>query len=158
MRPIGTIRTPYADNAPYQPVNDDPGEFYIEVFPPYQAGLLSLERFSYGYVLYHTHRAEGQMEMRFNPPWVPGTRIGLFASRSPSRPNRIGLSVVRLKRIEGNLVYTSGLDVFDGTPLLDIKPYIRDLDVKNDANYGWLEDIEDRDHLLLHIKGIPHGY
>ncbi|MBW2124324.1 MAG: SAM-dependent methyltransferase, partial [Deltaproteobacteria bacterium] len=57
-----------------------------------------------------------------------------------------------------NVIYTSGLDVFDGTPLLDIKPYIRDLDSKGDANYGWIEDLEDRDHLLLHIKGIPHEY
>ena len=84
--------------------------------------------------------------------------VGLFASRSPVRPNPIGLSIVRLKRIEGNVVYTSGLDVFDGTPLLDIKPYIKGLDSKDDANYGWIKELDDKDHLLLHIKGIPHEY
>ncbi len=93
-----------------------------------------------------------------SPLWIPDIQSGMFASRPPLRPNRIGLSVVRLKRIDGGINHTSGIDVFDGTPLRDIKPYIQDLDVKTDANYGWLEDIEDRDHLLLHIKGIPHGY
>lgn len=56
------------------------------------------------------------------------------------------------------MIPTSGFDVFDGTPLLDIKPYIKDLDSKGDANYGWIEDLEDRDHLMLHIRGIPHDY
>jgi len=82
----------------------------------------------------------------------------VFASRSPVRPNCIGLSIVRIKRIINNEILTSGLDVFDGTPLLDIKPYIKDLDVKIDANYGWIEEIGDREHLFLHIKGIPHDY
>ena len=84
--------------------------------------------------------------------------MGLFASRSPVRPNPIGLSVVRIKKIVGSVVYTSGLDVFDKTPLLDIKPYIKDLDTKLDANYGWLDEPEERDHLVKHIKGEPHSY
>ncbi|MDY6794065.1 MAG: TrmO family methyltransferase [Actinomycetota bacterium] len=82
----------------------------------------------------------------------------MYASRSPVRPNRIGLSVVRLKSIVDNEILTSGLDVFDGTPVLDIKPYIKDLDTKTDANYGWIEEMHDFEHLLLHIKGIPHDY
>ena len=57
-----------------------------------------------------------------------------------------------------NKITTSGMDVFDGTPVLDIKPYIKDLDTKSDANYGWLKEMEDYEHLLLHIKGIPHDY
>jgi len=65
---------------------------------------------------------------------------------------------VRIKHITGNHIVTSGLDVFDGTPLLDIKPYIKEPDTKPNANYGWLEDLEDRAHLTLHIKGIPHEY
>ena len=65
---------------------------------------------------------------------------------------------MQLKKIEGNIIYTSGLDIFNNTPLLDIKPYIRDLDSKSDANYGWLEfkNKDEKEHLLLHIKGIPH--
>ena len=62
------------------------------------------------------------------------------------------------KSITNNEILTSGMDVFDGTPLLDIKPYIKDLDTKQDDNYGWIEDMDDREHLLLHIKGIPHDY
>jgi len=64
--------------------------------------------------------------------------------------------VVRLQRRQGNNLFVSGLDVFDGTPLLDLKPYLQELDSKADADYGWLNGSEDRDHLLLHIKGIPH--
>jgi len=62
------------------------------------------------------------------------------------------------KRIVNSKIFTSGLDVFDKTPLLDIKPYIKDLDSKSDANHGWVADIDDYKHLLLHIKGIPHTY
>ena len=97
--------------------------------------------------------------MVVNPPWSQGTTVGLFASRSPRRPNPIGISVVRVKKIVDNEIFTSGLDVFDGTPVLDIKPYLKDLDSKADADYGWIADSgSDMDHLLLHIKGVPHEY
>jgi tRNA (Thr-GGU) A37 N-methylase len=70
----------------------------------------------------------------------------------------IGLSVVCIKRIEGNVIHVSGLDLFDGTPLLDIKPYIDQLDVKKDANLGWVGDMDDPEHLALHIQGVPHDF
>lgn len=155
---IGFIRTPYEEKAPYQPIDDDQGNFRIELFRSYQDGLVQLQRFRYIYVLYHAHKATTTSSLLVNPPWTTDTTVGIFASRSPRRPNSLGLSVVRLRRIENNVLYTSGLDVFDRTPLLDIKPYIQALDVKQDANYGWLEDIEDRDHLMLHVQGIPHDY
>jgi tRNA (Thr-GGU) A37 N-methylase len=66
--------------------------------------------------------------------------------------------VVGIKKIRGRKIFTSGLDVFDGTPLLDLKPYVKDLDSRPDANYGWIQDINYYEHLLLHIKGIPHNY
>ena len=158
LKPIGVIRTPYVDNAPYQPVPDDEGDFRICVDDPYDEGLLGLDQFRYIYVIYFIHRVKKKETMSVSPYWTPGTNVGVFASRSPVRPNNLGLSIVQLKRIVRNEVFTSGLDVFDGTPLLDIKPYIRDLDSKTDANYGWLEDLDDHDHLMLHIKGIPHDY
>ena len=158
FQPIGTIHTPYDESAPYQPVEDSEGEFKIVLEQSYQEGLNKLEKFHYIYVIYYVHRLSRAPEMRVRPSWAGGMEVGLFASRSPARPNPIGLSIVRLKRIEGNVVYTSGLDVFDGTPLLDIKPYIKGLDSKDDANYGWIKDLDDKDHLLLHIKGIPHEY
>ena len=156
LAPIGIIRTPYEEHAPYQPIAEDRGDFRIEVFPAYQDGLLRLNRFHYIYVIYRLHKTAGDHSLHVNPPWTADTTVGVFASRSPRRPNRIGLSIVRVKKIEENVLTTSGLDVFDGTPLLDIKPYIQELDVKTSANYGWLDDIDDRDHLMLHIKGIPH--
>lgn len=158
VKPIGVIRTPYVDSAPYQPLANDEGEFRLCVDPSYAEGLKDLDRFRYIYVLYLIHRVSRKPSMSVTPPWTPGKEVGLFSSRSPVRPNPLGLSIVEVKRVEGNEVFTSGLDAFDGTPLLDIKPYIRDLDSKEDANYGWLEDLEDRDHLMLHIKGIPHDY
>ncbi len=158
LEPIGIIHTPYQDSAPYQPVDVEDQEFVIEVDPLYIDGLHSLDKFRYIYLLYYAHRITQKVDMIISPPWTENEKVGLFASRSPNRPNPIGLSVVRLKKIDQNRIYTSGLDVFNGTPLLDIKPYIKDLDTKADANYGWVEESDDRDHLALHIKGIPHDY
>ena len=158
LRQIGIIRTPYIDNAPYQPVQEDEGDFCIVVDPQYVNGLHKLAEFRYIYVIYYIHQIERELSMLVSPPWSGSTEVGVFASRSPIRPNFIGLSIVRIKRIINNKIFTSGLDVFDRTPLLDIKPYIKDLDSKPDANYGWIEEIDDYEHLLLHIKGIPHSY
>ena len=158
FRSIGIIHTPYKESAPNQPIEDAEGSFSIVVAPVFQEGLYLLEKFRYIYVIYHIDRLARRVNMVVKPPWAGGVQVGLFASRSPLRPNPIGLSIVRLKKIEENVIYTSGLDVFDGTPLLDIKPYIKDLDSKMDADYGWIEDLDNRDHLILHIKGIPHEY
>ncbi len=158
LTPIGTIKTPYQDNAPYQPVDTDDQEFCLQLKPEYAAGLKDLDSFTYIYVLYFIDRLKTTPTMDVSPPWAVGQQVGLFASRSPVRPNPIGLSVVRIKKVIGNQVYTSGLDVFDGTPLLDIKPYINDLDSKCDANNGWVQDFDEDEHLALHIQGIPHDY
>jgi tRNA-Thr(GGU) m(6)t(6)A37 methyltransferase TsaA len=158
LKQIGVIRTPYTDNAPYQPVDNDEGDFRIVIDRQYIDGLRQLDKFSYIYVIYLVDRTKRELSMAVTPPWSGGTEVGVFASRSPVRPNPIGLSVVRIKRIVGNEIYTSGLDAFDRTPVLDIKPYIKDLDTKADADYGWIENSADREHLRLHIKGIPHDY
>ncbi|MEA3254377.1 MAG: tRNA (N6-threonylcarbamoyladenosine(37)-N6)-methyltransferase TrmO [Candidatus Altiarchaeota archaeon] len=158
LKQIGVIRTHYIDNAPYQPVKEDEGDFRIVVDPRYTEGLYKLDGFRYIYVIYYVHQVKREPSMIVSPSWAGGVDVGVFASRSPVRPNYIGLSIVRIKQITGNEILTSGLDVFDGTPVLDIKPYIRDLDVKSDANYGWIGEINDFEHLLLHIRGIPHDY
>jgi tRNA-Thr(GGU) m(6)t(6)A37 methyltransferase TsaA len=158
FKQIGIIKTPYTDNAPYQPVHEDEGEFCIIVNPEYASGLRKLIEFRYIYVIYYIHQIKQEVSMIVAPSWTGGAEVGVFASRSPVRPNFIGLSIVRIKRIVSNKIFTSGLDVFDKTPLLDIKPYVKDLDSKPDANYGWIEEIDDYKHLLLHIKGIPHSY
>jgi len=156
---IGVIRTPYTDHAPYQPVDDDEGDFRIVLDPEYAEGLADLDSFRYIYVIYYIDRLARRHAMTVSPSWIPGAKVGLFASRAPTRPNPIGISIVRIRDIVPPQISTSGLDVFDGTPLLDIKPYVKDLDSKADANYGWLDDQEsNKEHLLLHIRGIPHDY
>ena len=159
FKQIGAIRTPYHDSAPFQPIADDKGDFRVAVDAEYTEGLCDLASFRYIYVIYHIDRLTRSPSMIVNPGWTHGKKVGLFASRSPVRPNPIGISIVRIKKIVDNEIHTSGLDVFDGTPLLDIKPYLKDLDSKDDANYGWLDDIgSDKEHLRLHIQGIPHDY
>lgn len=158
LNSIGTIKTPYDNKAPYQPVESEGDEFYLEIDKPYVDGLKRLDSFRYIYVFYYLDRLKEPAKMMVKPPWSDGREVGLFASRSPARPNPVGLSIVRLKKIIGNRVYTSGLDVFDKTPLLDIKPYIKDLDSKEDACYGWVEDADENEHLALHIQGIPHEH
>ncbi|MBD3350100.1 MAG: tRNA (N6-threonylcarbamoyladenosine(37)-N6)-methyltransferase TrmO [Candidatus Lokiarchaeota archaeon] len=158
FRKIGTIHTPYQETAPYQPVENDKGKFSIVLDTTYKNGLKELAKFDYIYVIYHIHAISRKTEPIITPPWTNGHKVGIFASRSPLRPNPIGLSVVKVKEINDNIIFTSGLDVFNNTPLLDIKPYIKDLDSKQDANYGWIKDLEGYEHLLLHLKGIPHDY
>lgn len=159
-RPIGYARTPYrpGSDTPYQPVHAvaEPDAFYIELRGEWAPALVEMERLAYLYVLAHVDRLEGAPEPLVRPPWHADRRVGLFASRSPRRPNPIALSVVRLLRISGTRLYTSCMDLFDGTPVLDIKPYLLTLDSKPDANDGWLEGETDREHLALHLAGIPH--
>ena len=160
---IGVINSPYEEGSrvPYQPVETDAeGDslFFVDLFNEYKSHLYKLDSFCYIYLLYHIDRVNRPSTSRVCPAWAGGKEVGVFASRSPARPNPIGLSVVRLISVDGSRIYTSGLDVFNGTPLLDIKPYIKDLDSKSNANYGWIDELPDRDHLMLHINGEPHDY
>lgn len=160
LKPIGTIRTPYRERAPFQPIERDIGEgkFRIVLDPEYEAGLEELSKFRYIYVLSYLNRAGAGVGMKVSPPWSGGKKVGLFASRSPWRPNPIGLSIVKLLSIEGNEILTSPLDLFDETPLLDIKPYFKELDAKEDADYGWVEGMEGKKHLIDHVRGVPHTH
>ena len=160
-RPIGVVRTPYAHGwAPEQPVERAPeaGRFRVEVSPEYAPALRELDSFRYVYLVTALDRVAEPVSPVVSPPWANGKEAGLFATRTPARPNPIGLHVVRLLRVEGNVLYTWPIDVLDGTPLLDIKPYFRDLDSKEDADYGWLATFEGARHLLEHIRGLPHDH
>ena len=158
---IGTAHTPYQHKAPYQPqaehVND--GVFYIQLAPQYVAGTQALETFSHIFVLSYLDRSLVP-EITVRPPWKDDDRrYGILATRSPNRPSPIGLTRTRLLSVEGNRIYTSPLDLFDGTPILDIKPFIQSLDSMVDdldrGNDGWLEG---SDHLELHRLGLPHEH
>ncbi len=138
---IGTIHTPYKNTVPYYPDENLEGEFYLELDPEYQQGLFKLETFSHIVVLFYFDRSK-KVNLIAHPPHLEGGEVGLFASRSPNRVNHIGLDIVRLIKIEGNLIHTSCMDILDNTPLIDIKPYVPKIDLKPDANNGWLNSVE----------------
>jgi tRNA (adenine37-N6)-methyltransferase len=137
FNPIGVIRSPYhaKDECPIQPVYASEAEGRVEVFPEYAAGLKDLETFTHIYLLYAFDRA-GDVEL-VRPTFLDDAPHGVFASRHPCRPNGIGLSIVRLLEQHENVLVVSGIDVLDGTPLLDIKPYMPRFDVVESASNGW---------------------
>ena len=135
LKAIGRITTPYRDHAPFRPEPEDKGLFCIEIFPEYEEAMQDLARFSHIIVLFYFDRSE-KTNLKAHPPHLAGKETGLFASRSPNRVNKIGINVVKIRKIENNLIYTSPMDALDGTPLLDIKPYIPALDCHSEADPG----------------------
>ncbi len=143
-RPIGVIHTAFTDleGMPIQPSRGKGAKGTVEVFPEYADGLADLDGFSHVVLLYHLHRSKG-FSLRVTP-FLDTRERGLFATRAPRRPNPIGLSVVRLLGIEGGRISVQDLDILDGTPLLDIKPYVSDFDHCTDVRMGWLEKVKGR--------------
>lgn len=138
VRPIGIIHTAFVQPAgtPIQPVYADGTEGTVEIFEPFLEGLADLEAFDRIWLLYWFHRA-GEPKMRVIP-YRDTQEHGLFATRAPSRPSPIGLSCVRLSRIDGNVLHIRDVDILDTTPLLDIKPYVPAFDSFPAARIGWL--------------------
>lgn len=139
LTPIGVIRSPYKTmgEAPFQGCESDQ-TCAIEVFEEYAEGLRDIEGFSHLIVLYWFHKSEGY-SLLVRTPW-DATPHGVFATRSPRRPNPLGLSVVGLMGREGNVLKVRGLDAIDGTPVLDMKPYVPRIDGKGNAQIGWFQD------------------
>lgn len=137
FRPIGVIRTPFVDTdrMPIQAVAATGVAGTIELDPAFAEGLADLDGFSHVTLLYHLHRMTGARLTV--TPFMDDRPHGVFATRSPVRPNPIGLSTVRLIGIEGTTLRIEDVDVLDGTPLLDIKPYVPQLDDRADARIGW---------------------
>ena len=138
MRPIGVIRSPFMEpkGMPIQPAFSQ-AIGRVEVLPEYAEGLQDLEGFSHVILIYALHRSEGY-SLRVKP-FLDDVARGLFATRYPRRPNPIGLSTVRLLSRRDNVLEAEGIDVLDGTPLLDIKPYVPEFDSKADAHAGWYD-------------------
>lgn len=138
---IGIITSPFRDLAsmPIQPTSDASAPGTIEIFPKFVEGLKDLDGFSHIILLYHLHEVRGAALTV--TPFLDSNPRGVFATRAPVRPNPIGLSVVGLLRIEGPILFVRDLDVLNGTPLLDLKPYIPEFDYRPDARIGWLERI-----------------
>jgi tRNA-Thr(GGU) m(6)t(6)A37 methyltransferase TsaA len=138
-QPIGVIHTPFTDpkGMPIQPPGAAGVKGTVEVFEAFRPALKDLDGFSHVILLYHFHRARP-----FQPhvvPFLDSQPRGLFATRAPNRPNPIGLSVVRLLEIKGSTLHVEDIDILDGTPLLDIKPYVPGFDPQTDIKTGWLD-------------------
>lgn len=110
----------------------------MEVFPEFAEGLSDLDGFSHIYLIFHLHKSDGY-ELKVKP-FLDTVKRGLFACRAPRRPNQIGLSIVRLERVEENMVHVRDVDMLDGTPLLDIKPFVEEFDAREKIKTGWLGD------------------
>lgn len=146
MKPIGIIHTPFSqrEGMPIQPAGAAGVKGTVVVFDDYVPGLKDLDGFSHVILLYHFHRSEGfNLEV---VPFMDTEPRGLFATRAPRRPNAIGLSVVQLDSIEQGTLHVQNVDMLDGTPLLDIKPYVPAFDPARQIRTGWLEQAQRKVH------------
>ena len=137
-RPIGIIRSKYKDSegTPIQTTGAKGVGGTAEILPECAEGLKDLDGFSHIILIYHFHLSTGySLTVK---PFLDDTPRGVFATRAPKRPNSIGLSVVRLVKIEGARLYIEDVDIVDSTPLLDIKPYVPEFDAKEGERIGWL--------------------
>jgi tRNA-Thr(GGU) m(6)t(6)A37 methyltransferase TsaA len=145
-KPIGIIRSPFKDitGMPIQPTGARGITGTVEVEPEYADGLKDIEGFSHIILVYHFHLSEGYtLEVK---PFMDDHLHGVFATRAPKRPNPIGISVVKLVKVEGHVLRVEDLDIVDGTPLLDIKPYVPEFDIQKVERTGWLSKRADKVH------------
>jgi len=139
MNPIGVIHSPYKEpkDMPIQGTFKPEVEAFVEVYAKYSDGLKDLEGFSHVIVLYFFHRSE--KEQIQGSPFLEDDEHGVFAMRSPHRPNHIGLSVAKICGIYGSKLHFTEVDVLDRTPVLDIKPYVKYFDARENVISGWLD-------------------
>ena len=142
-RPIGSIQSPYqvTKEIPKGPGAKHEAEGILEILPEFEAGLKDIEGFSHLFVLWEFHQSEG-FELVGTPP-IDNRPHGVFATRSPRRPNPIGLTVVELLRREGRMLHVRGVDMLNGTPILDIKPYLSSI-APEKLRRGWITEAEAR--------------
>ena len=143
LNPIGTVRSPYTDRAevPKGPGAEHRAEGILELRPELEAGLADIEGFSHLYVIWVFDRSEGY-DLTSRPP-TDDRPHGVFATRSPRRPNPLGLTVVELLGRDGPRLRVRGVDMLDGTPILDIKPYLSSIPT-GELRRGWLAEAERR--------------
>ncbi len=155
--PIGVIHTPHAraEETPIQPVFAEGVRGQAEIFPDYAAGLQDLDGFSHVWLLYWFHRA-GAPRLTVKP-FLQDTEHGVFATRAPARPNPIGLSLLHLVRREACILHLEDVDILDGTPLLDIKPYVPRFDYRKDVQTGWLEAVDEQTARVRGRRSPPSG-
>jgi len=139
-RPIGIIHTEFWNkkDTPIQGVFAKDAKGKVEIFPEYAAGLKDIEGFSHLILIYHFHLSDGYSLISM--PFLEDQPHGIFSIRHFKRPNSMGLSVVKLEEVKGNILEVSEVDVLDGTPLLDIKPFVPLFDNRSDAKSGWVSN------------------
>jgi len=138
MRPIGVIRSPFTekDKTPIQ-ASRSQAIGLVEIYAEFADGLKDIEALSHIYLLYAFHESAGyELQVK---PFLDDQKHGIFATRYPYRPNPIGISIVKLLSREKNTLTVEGIDTLDETPLLDIKPYVPDFDLRTDVHAGWYE-------------------
>ena len=140
FQPIGIVHSPFKkpEGTPIQSIAAKDTEAVIEVFPEFAKGLTDIEGFSHIYILFHLHLAQKKELMVV--PFLDNTAHGVFATRSPGRPKSIGISVVCLDKVIDNKLYIKNIDILDGSPVLDIKPYIPQFDVFKTTKNGWYDN------------------
>ncbi len=143
LRPIGFVSSPYHKTAeiPKGLGAQHQAEGILEILPEFEAGLADIEGFSHLYVIWVFDRAEGFQ--LFGTPPTDDRPHGVFATRSPRRPNPIGLTVIELLRREAAHLHVRGVDMLDGTPILDLKPYLSNIP-EGELRRGWLAEVEAR--------------
>jgi tRNA-Thr(GGU) m(6)t(6)A37 methyltransferase TsaA len=144
FKPIGIIHSPFksTENIPIQSHGGKGIAGTVEIAPELTDGLKDIDGFSHIILLYYFHKSEGYSLIV--KPFLEEKLRGVFSTRAPKRPNSIGLSIVKLVKVEGNRLFIEDVDMLDGTPLLDIKPYVPGFDDRKDALSGWLSEIYER--------------
>ena len=148
IHPIGIIHSEHKNKSetPIQPIFARGCKGHAEIFPEYIEGLKDLDGFSHIFILFHLHKS-GTVKLHVKP-FLDNKERGLFSTRAPSRPNPIGMSIVEITGIKDNLIYLDNLDILDGTPIIDIKPYIGKFDKIESTRSGWLDLISEKDAAL----------
>jgi tRNA (adenine37-N6)-methyltransferase len=143
-KPIGIIHTSYnkEEDTPIQGCFSPANQGHIELYPEFVAGLQNIEGFSHLFLIYHFHKAEG-FEL-LTKPFLDKEKKGIFAIRYFARPNPIGISVVKLLKVHCNILEIGEVDMLDGTPSLDIKPYVPQFDIKEHTKDGWYPNASER--------------
>lgn len=154
LQPIGVIRSPHrqAEATPIQPVYAQGVKGRAEILPEYADGLRDLEGFSHIFLIYRFHKASAPRLIV--KPFLEDVPHGVFATRAPCRPNPIGFSLVRLVRREANVLHLEDVDILDGAPLLDIKPYVTRFDYRENARCGWQDGVDEPTAQLRGRRGF----
>ena len=148
-RSIGVVRSPFAtvEGMPIQPSRAQGAEGALEIHSEVRAGLKDLDGFSHVFVICHLHRVAGA-ELTV-VPFLDTEPRGIFATRAPKRPNPISISLLRIKSVDAQSVQVFDVDLLDGTPVLDIKPYVPEFDARTDARTGWYAQASRKDEKVV---------